>query len=358
MTEFIPTRTPVAGQPWLTEVSRPGGGSWTYDQTMNPAGGLTPSAAFAIASPFMGGIFNDLFGGLVGNLFSSGVDAAAGSMFTPADMAWNTGGFFDPSTAVSGYGGANSFGGFGSAADAAWGTGSFFDPSTAWSGSGIPDWANIAGNAYDLAGGGGSSFGGGSSLWPGQPPLINTGGGTIFNSGTMTPGGFGGNMGELQELLKRLGLMPGSGGFLSNIMNIGSGLHGMYQSNKMMDLAKQAAQMQDPFGAQRPQYQQKLSALYADPSSITTMPGYQAGLDAVERKMASQGYLGSGNMMAALQKYGGDFFDKEVARLSALSGAQFAPTGGNALITGSQVGMDLASRALASLGYGVRGLGW
>ena len=85
------------------------------------------------------------------------------------------------------------------------------------------------------------------------------------------------------------------------------------------------------------------------------MPGYEAGLDAVTRKMASQGYLGSGNMMAALQKYGGDFFNAETARLGNLAGAQFGPSGGAALLQGTNYANDLASKALASLGYGIRG---
>ncbi len=40
------------------------------------------------------------------------------------------------------------------------------------------------------------------------------------------------------------------------------------------------------------------------------MPGYQAGLEAVRRGMASRGYAGSTNMDAALLKYGGDFYNQ------------------------------------------------
>lgn len=230
---------------------------------------------------------------------------------------------------------------------------SILDPST---------WSNPFSNLFNS----------GANTLPGinGPISVNSGavsGAMGGGTGGIAAPGFGGGVGvttggsgmmDFFELLKQAGLMPGSGGPISNLLNIGSGIYGMMQSNKMMDLAQQAAQMQDPFGPQRPQYQAALANLYANPSSITSMPGYQAGLNAVERKMASQGYLGSGNMMAALSQYGGDFFDKEVARLSMLSGAQFAPTGGNALLTGTQFGNDLASRSLATLGYGVRGLGW
>ena len=36
-------------------------------------------------------------------------------------------------------------------------------------------------------------------------------------------------------------------------------------------------------------YAKQLQALEADPSSITSTPGYQAGLDAIQRSMAAQG---------------------------------------------------------------------
>jgi hypothetical protein len=75
----------------------------------------------------------------------------------------------------------------------------------------------------------------------------------------------------------------------------------------------------------------------------------------VERKMASQGYNGSGNMMTALQRYGGDAFNSEAARLAQLAGANFAPSGGQALLSGNVAANNLASQSLGSLGYGVAG---
>lgn len=69
----------------------------------------------------------------------------------------------------------------------------------------------------------------------------------------------------------------------------------------------------------------QLKTLLTDPSSITSMPDYEAGMQAVERSLASQGYQGSGNMMAALQKYGGQFYNQAVSRLSGLSGASQDP---------------------------------
>ena len=71
--------------------------------------------------------------------------------------------------------------------------------------------------------------------------------------------------------------------------------------------------------------------------------------------MASQGYLGSGNMMIALQDYGGRIYDAEANRLAQLAGFGFDPKAGtSAGISGSAAAAELASRSLASLGYGAR----
>ena len=117
----------------------------------------------------------------------------------------------------------------------------------------------------------------------------------------------------------------------------------------------------DPFGyGPRAPYAAEMAALRLDPSQIEKTPGYQAGLQAVTRKMASQGYLGSGNMMAALAEYGGSFYDREMARLASISGVGMSPMavrrGGGSSVEGMATGADLASRALATLGYGARGL--
>ena len=195
---------------------------------------------------------------------------------------------------------------------------------------------DLAADAGSLFAGNGAFAGGGAtapSMWQQLAQFVSG------------KGGSGGGAGSMSSLL---------GGPLSTAWSLGSGLYGMKKSKDMQKIAAQAASMQDPFGPYRAGYANDLRALMSDPSRITSMPGYKAGLDAVERKMASQGYLGSGNMMAALQKYGGDFFNQETARLAQLAGAQFGPSGGSALISGNISSNDLASKALASLGYGIR----
>lgn len=212
--------------------------------------------------------------------------------------------------------------------------------------------AGSAGAGLEAAGlaGGGLSAGqmatlaGGGSL---NAPFSLTDALTRLAQG-VTSGGGGGATG---------GGIPGAASKfdpISSGLSIVSGIYGMKRSNDLMKIAERAAAMQDPFGAQRPQYQAMLSQLMADPSKITTMPGYTAGMQAVERRLASQGYLGSGNMMTAMAEYGGSFFDKEANRLASLAGANIGPSGGGVLMQGANSSYDAASKALASLGFGVK----
>ena len=72
--------------------------------------------------------------------------------------------------------------------------------------------------------------------------------------------------------------------------------------------------------------------------------------------MASQGYQNSGNMMAALQDYGGNFYNNAVTQLGGLAGAGYNPAGaGQLAIQGTSSANDLAGRSMASIGYGTMG---
>ena len=193
--------------------------------------------------------------------------------------------------------------------------------------------------------------GGGSTLAGGAGWAIPTAGSAAVSGAT------GGGMGDFMELLRKMGIrVPGTGSTMGNVFDIGRGLYGLYQGNQMQDLAERAMQANDPFGPERAGYAEKLRQLYANPSMVEQIPGYQQGLNAVRNKMESQGYAGSGNMMLGLHKYGGDFFDKEANRLAQLAGAQFPPRGGDALLTGNAMGANLTGNALNSLVYGALGL--
>jgi len=156
------------------------------------------------------------------------------------------------------------------------------------------------------------------------------------------------------------GIAPsGGGGGLGSLFQIGSGLYGLGLANEQRRLAEQYAQQADPFAPYRSQFAQQLSALGQNPSMITQMPGYQAGLEAVQRSLAAQGYQGSGNMMAALQQYGGQAYANEMNRLAGLSGANLNPAAAGQLgLTGSAQGMLGSMSSLGLLGGGLQRAGF
>lgn len=124
--------------------------------------------------------------------------------------------------------------------------------------------------------------------------------------------------------------------------------------------AQQAASAADPFASQRGQYQQMLSKLINDPSSITSNPGYQFGLDqsnkAIEGSAAANGMVNSGNVLQALstnsQNYAAQQLTNQELLLAQLAGANIGSPGEagsilqnqnsinqqNAGVLGSQVG--------------------
>lgn len=86
----------------------------------------------------------------------------------------------------------------------------------------------------------------------------------------------------------------------------------------------------DPFVHQRETYGKLLDQLWNDPSQLEKSPGYQAGLQAVQRSEAAQGYGSSGHLANSLLQYGGSIFDKQINTLAAL--ADVAP--GSAVAAG------------------------
>lgn len=153
-----------------------------------------------------------------------------------------------------------------------------------------------------------------------------------FGSNLLGGGGFGGGTGGGTG-------MPSSGG--SSGINIGgveipqwvlsmgqTALQG-YLGDKAAKEGKKAAGLADPFSSYRPAFAGKLAELYADPSKLSTMPGYQfrlqEGLSAIDRGASRAGNLGSGRRLLELQRYGQNLasqeFGDEMQRLMQLSGA-------------------------------------
>lgn len=117
-----------------------------------------------------------------------------------------------------------------------------------------------------------------------------------------------------------------------------------------------AAKAADPFASQRSQYQTMLQALMTNPNSFALSPAAQSqmdiGLQNVARQGAAAGFLNSGNMLGALQRYAQQLasqdFWKQQEALAMLSGAQ---TGSPA-----QAGM-LRSQAYPRYQEATRGIG-
>jgi len=63
----------------------------------------------------------------------------------------------------------------------------------------------------------------------------------------------------------------------------------------------------------------QLRSLMSDPSKITEMPMYKAGLEAVQRTLGQQGLTGSGNAVLGLAEYGGNFYQQQLATLASIA---------------------------------------
>lgn len=185
-------------------------------------------------------------------------------------------------------------------------------------------------------------------------------------------------------------------GALSNAVSGISGLYGLAQSAKLQTQVQNQLQAyqqaMSPYsqaltaagmntlqanGKTQSYNLAELAALEANPSSVQDNPDYQAGLQAVQRSMAAQGYQGSGNMAQALAKYGSSFYNQQLNEYAALAGqgTQGVVTGANVLAGGASLaspglqgiqlsnqaaesGIQLAGTSLGSLGYMTKSLGW
>lgn len=218
--------------------------------------------------------------------------------------------------------GAAAEGGAGGAADA-----SYYGAADAAGGL-APEYGSSA--AYD-AGLAGSSAGMGAGAGSTNPALIESGTGQEGYGASSASSGY---------------QSPGDASFYQRMMDAG---RGYFANSGYLRPAMGAFQMysglQNYQAAQERQrqqraYAQQLQALMQNPGSVSGLPGYEAGLEAVRRSMAAQGYQGSGNMMAALSQYGQNAYNSRVQQLQQLQGADTGVgSTGNALM---QMGSGLA----------------
>lgn len=170
-------------------------------------------------------------------------------------------------------------------------------------------------------------------------------------------GGAGAGASALSTIKDYLKAGSGGLGLVSSGLSIASGLYGLGQAGR----TRQAiGQYQGPAGAAsqyNPQNAAMLEQLLAGKVDVSKLPGYEAGLQAVERSKASQGYQGSGNMASAVAEYGGQFYQQQVQNLLSALGLGGNSAGSAANIAqSSQVSyLDLLNGSLQALGYGAKG---
>lgn len=182
---------------------------------------------------------------------------------------------------------------------------------------------------YDLTGEGGYSL-------PAGTPGITAD--TGFNLGGGDSGGFSLGGVPISQLM----------GLLGQGVNLGTALNGLRQANRLGNQAAAA----DPLAPYRAGFARQLNDLMQDPSKITSMPGYEAGLQAVQRSMGAQGMLNSGNEAAAIADFGGRYFDTAVGRLQGLAGG----TAGGGL-PATEAGINLTNSSLNRIMSGIASMG-
>lgn len=100
----------------------------------------------------------------------------------------------------------------------------------------------------------------------------------------------------------------------------------------------------------------QLQDLMSDPSSVTEMPMYKAGLEAVQRTLGQQGLTGSGNAVLGLAEYGSNFYQQQLSSLAAIAqgGTPAYGTGSNLMAAGAgraseglQAGAKMVAQAMS-----------
>src|SRR5580700_5745402 len=181
------------------------------------------------------------------------------------------------------------------------------------------------------------------------PPQMMTGTMGMNNTGTGVVANAGGaaNIG-------------GTGGDISTALGLGANIYGISNSINLMQEAQTAFNQSNPMGAYRPTYAADLLNLIQNPSSVTSLPGYQfqmgQGVQAIDRSAAAPGGtgFGSGAEGAALTQFGqglaSNFYNQQVGVLGNLAGAGISPTG----MTGA---INAQGGAASGFGSNIAGLG-
>lgn len=161
---------------------------------------------------------------------------------------------------------------------------------------------------------------------------------------------------------------PNWASLIGSLGGLYTGLQQAYGSGQ--GSAAQASKLADPFQGSRQQYAQQMNGLMQDPSSVSTLPGYQfqlnQGLGAIRSAGTIQGSGGAENQQAMQfgQGLASTSYQQEFNNLGTLSGATWGPQAGNAaanqLTQGQATGQKAVMGALAGgsglINSGVNGL--
>lgn len=180
--------------------------------------------------------------------------------------------------------------------------------------------------------------------------------GGLAKSAIQGAGGIGGLLGSggsIAEKIKNMGL----GGAIDLAGNVLGGMSALSQAKNAGAIREEA----NPFGQYREQYGDQLMRLASDPSAFANDPAYKfimdQSLEASTRKMASQGYGGSGNMAIELADraagVAATYRGQEMDRLAGLAGANIMPASRASATAAQDSSFDQLSAILASLGYGM-----
>ena len=122
------------------------------------------------------------------------------------------------------------------------------------------------------------------------------------------------------------GAIGSAGNLLGSIFGNATGAAGANQNAGMIkNIGAESTYM--------PQYAQQLSQLMSNPSSITSTPGFEFGMNQaesqVQHSLASQGLIGGGTMAGTMANtgaaYAGQQLQQQEGMLAQLAGAQFNP---------------------------------
>jgi len=323
----------------------------------------------------MGGFFDDV-GDFFGDFFSdiAGPVATIASFipgpWQPFAMAYKgidalaNNNPLGAALSFAGAGGWGDFGGWDGATD---GYGIDFDGG--WGGATNSYGMENFGNEFGLSDYG--SYGGGdASNWFGSPDAFGVGDFSQYASGLSGLSMRGGIDYGSSDAVNQLGAFGEAGFNWGNAqsalklggaaMNIGSGLYGMSQADQLRKQAQQAGQRSDPWGNSggRGLADQQLQELMRNPGQVMSRdPSYDLRMQGAQRAMAPLGQ-DSGAMAVAGANASTDWYNQRLQQLGSLTGAPGNPGGAQQTeMLGQQSANDLASRSIASMGYGVTRLG-